>query len=283
MNELKININQIVNIRLHKSGIYNKFISIEDCIRKLFGIQSQYTQFALINILNRVKNKTISDIEYLSLNHTIIKSWGQRLTLHIYLLDDWKLINQIFSKRNNWVKTYCKKKNANIGYVLENINILSKKNKFISRNDIVLEFSNNGLSKDLLQWGGVLIQSTLENNLFGIVSVYNQNIFMNKLYLTDYNELKYENPIQELLSRYFYGYGPASLKDFKHWSGLNEYEFIKEFNDLSDKLIKLTCNNTNYFMFENDYNNYKHLISVKNKLILLGKFDPILVSYYDKS
>lgn len=61
----------IQKMRLINNGVLNNFSSIDDCIISLIGIQSQYYNYALISLLNRVKKMHLDDI--LNQKH-IIKS-----------------------------------------------------------------------------------------------------------------------------------------------------------------------------------------------------------------
>ena len=137
--------------------------------------------------------------------------------------------------------------------------------------------------KDIFQWGGILIQATLNGKLYGKVSSDDKKIFMHVSNLDNYKFEKYDNYMQDLILRYVKGYAPISLKDFKHWNGLKEYEFIDEFNKLSSKLVKLKVGKEEYYLDKLDYEKYKY-ITLKNnrKLKLLGKFDNLLLAYFNK-
>ena len=82
----------------------------------------------------------------------------------------------------------------------------------------------------------------------------------------------------DLIYRYFKYYGPATRQDFLHWSGL-KYKEIKE--DL-DKYIK----KAKYLFIDKKKYYYESLPDSKEVKIsypiILGKFDPLLISYSDK-
>ena len=82
----------------------------------------------------------------------------------------------------------------------------------------------------------------------------------------------------DLIYRYFKYYGPATRQDFLHWSGL-KYKEIKE--DL-DKYIK----KAKYLSIDKKKYYYESLPDCKEVKIsypiILGKFDPLLISYSDK-
>ena len=79
------NIDFIDKLRIEKSGLYNQFNTIEECLYALVGMQqAQYNQHAIINIFNRVKDFQISNLAMYASSNKIIKVWEQRLTLHIF-------------------------------------------------------------------------------------------------------------------------------------------------------------------------------------------------------
>ena len=80
--------------------------------------------------------------------------------------------------------------------------------------------------------------------------------------------------MKDMLIQYFTSYGPATIQDFSHWSGLPQKDFMDDFNEIKDNLF---CTNDVYYSLTKPR---------KNKIkypIILGKFDPLLVSYRDKS
>lgn len=77
-----------------------------------------------------------------------------------------------------------------------------------------------------------------------------------------------------MLKQYFTFYGPATIQDFSHWSGIPQREFIHDFNSLKQSLY---CTDGLYYSLKKPR---KHTIDYP---IILGKFDPLLVSYKDKS
>ena len=246
----------INKLRIEKSGLYKKFNSVEECIYSLIGIQSQYNQHSIINIFNRITDFKISKFDIKDKKTKIIKVWGQRLTLHIYLIKDWYLINQVFCDRDNWIKKYCRTLKVNIDDVLNKIYEAFDDKRVLSRTDLILACEM--YPKELFQWGGILIQATLSGNIYGIVSLDDKKIFMHISSLENHKFDISNNCIQELILRYIKGYGPITIKDFKHWSGLKEYEFIDEFKNLTNKLVKLKVNEEEYYLEKFEYEKFKN-------------------------
>ena len=90
-------------LRLYNNGLIDKFESADMCVESLIGIQCQYQNYALISIYNRTNYKC-----NIFSNNNLIKSWGQRTTLHIYHKNDYNLISDLYRQSDNWVYKYAK-------------------------------------------------------------------------------------------------------------------------------------------------------------------------------
>lgn len=93
---------EIAKLRIHKSGIYNKFASVYDCIGSNIGIEANLPFFAMLAIYNRTKNCSLNKIEKLGRKMQIIKIMGQRNNTHIYVLDDLQFINNIYRNKGDF-------------------------------------------------------------------------------------------------------------------------------------------------------------------------------------
>ncbi|RZJ71181.1 winged helix DNA-binding domain-containing protein [Flavobacterium sp.] len=90
-------------------------------------------------------------------------------------------------------------------------------------------------------------------------------------------KLSREEALSELARTYFKSHGPATIKDFQWWSGLNQTDCRKGIS-ANGKLLQSTQieGQTYYFSEENE--------SVKTKSVqLLPAFDEFLIAYKDRS
>ena len=255
-------------LRLYNNGLIDKFESADMCVESLIGIQCQYQNYALISIYNRTNYKC-----NIFSNNNLIKSWGQRTTLHIYHKNDYNLISDLYRQSDNWVYKYAKHLKIDYSKYLNSITDFFYENnkKTIEK----LEIQNiipKYKSKEIMAWSGLLILATYHKVLYGILNEEDKKIYKQN----DIVDSKKIN--SDLIYRYFKYYGPATRQDFLHWSGL-KYKEIKE--DL-DKYIK----KAKYLFIDKKKYYYESLPDSKEVKIsypiILGKFDPLLISYSDK-
>lgn len=255
-------------LRLYNNGLIDKFESADMCVESLIGIQCQYQNYALISIYNRTNYKC-----NIFSNNNLIKSWGQRTTLHIYHKNDYNLISDLYRQSDNWVYKYAKHLKIDYSKYLNSITDFFYENnkKTIEK----LEIQNiipKYKSKEIMAWSGLLILATYHKVLYGILNEEDKKLYKQN----DIVDSKKIN--SDLIYRYFKYYGPATRQDFLHWSGL-KYKEIKE--DL-DKYIK----KAKYLFIDKKKYYYESLPDSKEVKIsypiILGKFDPLLISYYDK-
>ena len=259
----------IQKMRLINNGVLNKFTNVEDCIISLLGIQSQYYNYALISLFNRVEKL---DLNYLPKNENIIKSWGQRTTVHLYHKKDYNMISSLYVDKFNWIKKYAKHLNVNLSEYLELINSYMKENSVATKNELE-KILPEEYRKDIMQWSGLLIEATYQKIIYGIVNDKDEKIYKkNDIVENDFN-------IYDLIERYFKYYGPATIKDFLHWSGLRKQDVDEYLRLFVSVYYYIDLNGEKYYYVDElpDIKKYK-----TNDYIVLGKFDPLLVSYSNK-
>ncbi|MBF2627663.1 DNA glycosylase AlkZ-like family protein [Listeria marthii] len=275
---------QIAQNRLHNSGLLQtKFPTAEEATRALFGIQSQYQQFGEISLFNRVDNLTKEDLQITYDKNELIKIWGQRMTVHMYTPDDWFYVHDVYANKNNWLR----KHTESLGHDLDDL--LAKMEELLLREDKVPKEAFAALfgdqAKELMTWGGVFIQGSLEGKLFCVPEApktrfYSHRTRIDSQSFEDWlNIERNKTGLETMIDRYFSAYGPATIQDFKHWSGLRNSDYMS----ILEKRLE------NYFCYiGEDGKTYYSKIETHEELemdtpLLLGKFDPLFVSYAKKN
>ncbi len=281
-----MNIKDLAAERLFRNGLPAPFTSPQDCIRNLGGIQSQFQQFAEISIRNRcAPAPSVHDLAELYRNHRILNLWGQRHTLHMYIKEDWDTICHVYHNRF-YGKKYRELFPAEFDGIMKQLGRECQERNSISKKDL-LEMAIPRVEHLLTEndyFDYALIRHCCVTGLFfGLPEKPSIKTFVSHRKIRDRRWEKDENQelpaAEQLMSRYFEFYGPASLEDFRHWAGLPAGLSKKILDRIRNKLEVRTFDNTEYFSLGNIPPSGK---ARDNKLFLLGKFDPLFVSYRRK-
>lgn len=133
----------------------------------------------------------------------------------------------------------------------------------------------------------VILQASLNGLIFGVPQSPHTQYFAHRSACISENDYKtwkedQDYAIDYLLTNYFHHYGPATLADFCHWSGLSQKDCRVPFERIKDKLMSLVCEGKTYYLFSEDKGLLEQSYPVKF-VKLLGKFDPLFVSFSDKT
>ena len=265
----EITLLDIQKMRLINNGCIQKFKTCEECVHNLLGIQSQYQNYAIVSLYNRVKQ---FNIQNLFDSDNLIKSWGHRTTLHIYHKDDYNLISDTYINIPNWVSKYAKILNIDYKEYLNYIVKELEKKEYLTKREIE-NILPKEFSKKIMQWSGLLILATYEKVLYGILNKKDEKLYVK-------NDIPNNIGKKEILVlNYFKYYGPATIDDFLHWSGLRKSDIDKHLY-LLNTLNNFKIFNKNYYYVGDiiNFNEYDFQYP-----IILGKFDPLLVCYKDKN
>lgn len=283
---MELSLENIKYLRFYNSGLINRFSNPYECAKALIGIQCQYFNSSTISIFNRTENESITSkgITEQIQKGDLIESWGQRATLHIYCKEDWQKISGTFKNQMNWVTKHYTELGIDIEREMSKIEDIIKSESHLSKLDII----NRGVNPELIcNWGGLLIQLSLDGKLC-IANNENKIRYIHRS-KSSCSQEPFGNDksyVKELMLRYFKTYGPATLSDFSHWSKFKRVEIIDDFNDIINDLESIQHNNKKYYISKDLIAQLpeNHLQNLKlDGIYLLSKFDPLLISYKDKS
>lgn len=274
---------ELIRERLHRNGLLRPFASISDCVDKLVGIQSQFQQFAEVSIFNRcLKAPKLKAFQTLYDRHGIINLWGQRHTLHMYTPRDWGLICDVYHDKFMF-PNYTGKFALDFAEMMETIEHEGVEEAYI-RKERIIEILTARLGhvlteEDYLDY--LLIRNCcVQGVMFGVPAKPSIKRFAS--YTTVCGQKwtldsgSTEKSLGDMMKRYFACYGPASLQDFCHWSGLPVGLAKDALCRVEPELTMQTMNGRAY------YTHGEVELAGSNKLFLLGKFDPLFVSYKHK-
>ncbi len=87
---------------------------------------------------------------------------------------------------------------------------------------------------------------------------------------------------QELLRRYLAGYGPATLRDFSHWSGIGMMEARLTWEVVRNQMAEVSVPDGTAFILERDLAQLRNAAFDKPVVRLLANFDSFLLAHAQK-
>ncbi len=257
---MELTIQQIRYLRLYKQGLITPFEDMADLFADL-EIQAQNESDAYFNVNRRLaKAATVEEIQ-----QAAIRVWYVRNT--IFLMGNQYYDKAVFVNNviDNWfrrMKITTARDEADLQQIID----ICKDRDFVSVDDLL----DLGCNKSFIRvWSGAFIEMVRRGVLR---SKYKKQLEMN------HSPVNPDFTLDDIMRSYFDVYGPATLRDFKHWLGKTTPEVKAAFDRIRGEYISL---NGNMLLA------HKDLVLLETAgdipLIITGKFDPICLSYQDKS
>lgn len=267
---------QLILERLTRNGILRNFSDPVECTRSLMGIQYQVRVCGEMSIFFRTKGLRKGRLEKLYTSAELVNQWGQRKTLHLYDGSDYGRICDIFHGSN-----YLN------GVLRTNQNALEEIRSRISEippggtvdRETIDALASEYVSTDRMpdMYAPYAIYSWLSNNglIYQVPGTRRTFVRTDDSWTSD--EERSVESMKDMLLRYFTCFGPATRKDFCHMSGLSLSATDSAFRELEDDL------DVRYYGGKALYSYGKAEVGQSRPLVLLGKYDPLTVSYEDKT
>lgn len=275
---------QLSAFRLQNSGVHRKKKTIEEVIHNLFGIQAQYLRFASLAVGLRTQGLTYANfMDILVRNDKVILTWGQRATLHLYAYEDWPVVIGFCKQQDNWFRKKLRKGGMDFNEIHNDILLAIGEKDIFSKKDLM----NAGISRDFIgPWGDALLELAVRGEICckcdksqEKLFLLRERFFVNRSW-RDYSKIE---SLMLITERYFNCYGPATCMDFAHWLGIGVTEAKNIVKCYEDFLICIKYNNQLYYFPKRKLNQLDLVDNIEQEYTLLGKFDPLLLAYSDKS
>lgn len=259
----------ILSQRLNRSGLIQKKTNVESVLSHLLGIQAQYPNYAKINLINRIRTNMHSNFVHQLEHEDIILAWGQRQTVHFYYKLDWLRIILLLEKQADWPDKSLTQKGYHVPHQLNRLKQLFQSNVPLTKEIIQDHFQED--ANDLFHWAALFLKASRSGNLYfkihGSQKQYHWYPFEEK------EQFHMEELETLLLKKYFDAYGPATKADAAHFFGVTQSYFTISFEEI---FMKTEINGIHYYFTE-----YQGLLPIP-EILLLGKFDPLLLAYKNK-
>ncbi len=277
--------NDILQLRLQNQQLTSTVFSKPGQLAEwLCGIQSQEYKSSKWALGVRLPAITESDIEHEIANHTLIRSWIFRGTLHLVNANDLRWLLDLLAPRimKSASSRHKQLELDEVTFRRSNIvlsRVLSGGNQF-SREELSVELQKAGIITTGQRLVHILQRASLEQLIcFGARrgKEYTFTLLDEKVPATATKPR--EEALLELARRYFTSRGPASLQDFAWWSGLSQSDARIGIGGAGSLLQEEIVKGVKYWFSKNLPDRIANVPSVQ----LLPAFDEFVISYADRS
>ncbi len=247
-------------IRLYKQGLIVPFDGLAALFARL-EIQAQNEADAFFNVNQRLRTRVKAE----EIQKVAIRIWSVRNTIFLMGREHYDRAVFINGFIDNWfrrMRIVTAEDEAEVQKIID----LCRDKEFVSVEDLV----EAGCSKSFIRvWSGAFIEMARRGVL---KSKFKKQLEIN------HDPVSGELTLDGVMRMYFDVYGPATLGDFKHWLGKSSAEVNEAFDRIRGDYVQV---NGNMLLAWEDLALLEAAREIP--LIITGKFDPICLSYRDKT
>jgi hypothetical protein len=283
---------QLRFLRLRSQRLAHQYrgeaIPVSQVVKEVCGIQAQDASAATLAVRSRSVGLVTADVKHARVDsRTIIRTWGQRGTLHILASEDigWllPLLGPVFV-------TGDRRRREELG-LSEDVcvrsmhimrNVLAEQGP-MTRGELVEHLSKNGLHLEGQARPHLLARAALEGLIcFGP----DRGTEPTYVLLNDWidqkstgHALSEDEAYAELTRRYLSAYGPATPGDQAAWSGLPLSKTRVAWQRIEGELLEVKIGNSHVWMLKTQAAWLDELRSSTSIVRLLPRFDIYLLGY----
>ncbi|MDR0532969.1 MAG: winged helix DNA-binding domain-containing protein [Verrucomicrobiales bacterium] len=228
----------------------------------------------------RLPGATEKTVEQAIDERKIVRTWLMRGTLHLAAAEEVRWMLQLFAPR---IMERSAKRRREIG--LDEAEIKKCESHFIRALQGNKQRTRDELS-ELLRGKGIPVEGPRAYHIFWRIALGGLICFglhqgkqptfaLLEEWVPKAAALSHEEALTELAKRYFTSHGPATLKDFTWWSGLNAAEAKQGLAAVGGQLQKMQAGGMTYYFAESG----KPLPDLENSACLLPGFDEYILGY----
>lgn len=261
---------------------------VAELVKRLVGIQAQDVRAATLAVGVRSKGLVAADVERARVQErTIIRTWGQRGTLHLLATEDlgWMLplFGPVFIAGD-------RRRRAELGLDEETCTrgirvirgVLASRGP-LTRAEIVEQLAISGMRIEGQARPHLLSRAALE----GVICLGpERGAEPTYVLLSDWVELgralPEESAYAELARRYLGAYGPATPEDMAVWSGLPIGKIRAAWREIGDELMEVEMGSSALWMLKRHAGWLEESLAADRIVCLLPDFDIYLLGYKNR-
>lgn len=217
----RLSLQELKALRLEHQGLLTPKKEPLQALTATIGIQSQHPKMAELNLALHSEEDSPQLFSALAKEHKIVRAWGQRWTLQLFTMADWQLVTRARSNESMPKNYYLNQKDL-VFQTAESILPSLLMRKSWQKSDFQQLMNEMFPSFDLstnLPYSLLQLLASRGNLFFAADSALASWEFI-PVNPESLPPLTAEDAIEKLITRYIIGFGPVSLEDFVHWSGI---------------------------------------------------------------
>jgi len=287
---MKVDQDAVRWFRLRRSGLVDPFPSPVHAAQALVGVQAQMLPAAGLALFNRCPGLTDAGFgDLLHGTRSLVRTWGQRTTLHVYARDDWSLIIGLLSQRlAEHESAPCPFGMPQAIYrdAIAHAERLLKGSESLGRKGL----SASGLElgeRCFSPWGGIFADLAYRGLACHVRREEGEGRFAHRhnwLPDLEWSPPSYEEACARLVKRYARTYGPVSERDLAWWLGARITDARRWLDELGDELVPVDGPDGTALLRKEDATVLQERPPPTRRwpLIMLYRFDPLLVGFRDR-
>jgi hypothetical protein len=283
---IEMTLSEIAHLRLFNQRITGtKFTSPKEVVGWLGAMQAQDYYMAKWAIGTRMLNATDRVVEDAINRGEIARTHVMRPTWHFVLAEDIRWMLALTAPHiKSAMRPYQTKLKLNENIFSRTNDIIAKLlegNNYLTRAEIVAELKKGKIKADNLQATHIMFDAELS----GIVcngpmrgKQFTYALIDERIPAT--KSITREEALVRLSKKYFTGHGPATVQDFRWWSGLPAADAKMGLDLVKDKLVNEKIDGKIYWF---DDTLSKSPLASQTTPLLLPAYDEFMISYADRS
>ena len=214
-------------------------------VSHLVAVQAQDTKMAKWSLGLRMEPASEATIERAIANHTIVRTWAMRGTLHFLAAGDVRWLTGLLAPGiiagNQRRYRQLELEEAHFAASQQVLRTILVGGKALTRARIVEAWEKEGLSAKGQRAPYLLQRATYDGLICqGPPEGHEPTYVLLDEWIQPADGLPRDEALERLAGRYYSSHGPASLKDFAWWSGLSMGEARQGLQAARTSLVKIT-------------------------------------------
>ena len=267
--------------------------SLETVIRDLGGVQAQILPVAKQALWARMQDCSSEDIDdALWRRRSIVKTWSMRGTLHLLAAEEFPIfVNALRRSGLREVQRWLGRYGIGVGELATTtetiVNALA--NGPLTRRalseQVIAELGAKARQWIEHSWGGVVKHAALQGLVcYGPHHGREITFVRTDQWLSGSKSTMSEAESKRYVVRkYLHVYGPARIKDFAGWTGMQMKEARPIFEELQPEIMSVDVAGESLHALQRDVDAIYAEPNGKQAILLLPGFDPYTLAYSDKS